>query len=179
MHNRFYFRIASKKHSIQSLHDIADEQSVLTAMHLLNQEKDSYDRSITNEKLPVDYKTIDKLEQDYANVGFQWKDIVLPKIHKMAKEFFSGMFKAYPAMSQSSSSSNIKSRAIYGLDIMFEISSSKEVNPKLTEVTFCPANTPASEAYERDEHLYRNFNNDVFRCLFLGEVNHETITRIL
>ena len=50
-------------------------------------------------------------------------------------------------------------------------SSTKYVEPKLTEVTFCPVNNAVSDAYERDDDLYRNYNNDVFRCLYLGETS--------
>ena len=175
MHKRVFFRIAGKEHKIDQPSALMDHESVLTAMYLVNPTKNNDDSDNDNEenwKLPVDYKTIAKLENDYKDYGFQWDELIVPKIHTMVRELFTGMTYAYPAMSKSKSS-----RAIYGLDIMFEImdfddgKNTKYVEPKLTEVTFCPVNNAVSDAYERDEELYRTYNNDVFRCLFLGETS--------
>lgn len=161
IHRRFYFRIARKEHSISTASDLVDHESILTAMHLLDREGDA---KLPRMLLPADVKTIAKLEQDYRDVGFQWNDNILPKIQTMIRELFNGMTKAYPAMGNSS-----RSRAIYGVDVMFEITSDG-AEPKLTEVTFCPSNNAVCDAYERDDELYRSYNTDVFDCLFLGRL---------
>lgn len=168
MHNRMFFRIAGKKHSVSTAFDLIDYESVLTAMHLVDAEKEDKPSRML---LPIDVKTIAKLEEAYSDVGFQWNDTILPKIHTMVSELFNGMTRAYPAMGKSS-----RSRALYGVDVMFEIIEDG-VEPKLTEVTFCPSNNAMSDAYERDEDLYRHYNTDVFQCLFLGKVA-ESITRL-
>lgn len=179
MHNRVFFRIAGKEHKIDRPSDIIDQEAVLTAMYLIKDENDAKVEQENTSKLPVDYKTIEKLEADYGDCGFDWNQTIVPKIHSMIRELFTGMAKAYPAMGKSECS-----RAVYGLDIMFEIveqdcdQKSKIVEPKLTEVTFCPVNNSVSDAYERDENLYRNYNNDVFCCLFLGETS-DNITKVM
>jgi hypothetical protein len=168
MHNRMFFRIAGKKHSVSAASDLIDDESILTAMHLVDAEKED---KPSRELLPVDVKTISKLEESYFDVGFQWSDAILPKVHTMVRELFNGMTRAYPAMGKST-----RSRALYGVDVMFEITADG-VEPKLTEVTFCPANNAMSDAYERDEDLYRHYSTDVFKCLFLGKVA-ESITKL-
>lgn len=174
MHNRVYFRIANKLHSIATVRDWTDPESVLTANHLLDDENRSSTDALR--LLPVDVKTIAKLEQDYGEFGFCWKDSMLPQIHDMIRELFNGMTRAFPAMCQSK-----QSRAIYGVDIIFAIeedgNGSSTIVPKLTEVTFCPANNAICDAYERDDELYRSYNNDVFNCMFLGKVS-KNITRL-
>jgi len=174
MHNRVYFRIANKPHSVATIREWTDPESVLTANHLLDEENRSSTDALR--LLPVDVKTIAKLEQDYGAFGFCWKDSILPQIHDMIRELFNGMTRAFPAMCQSK-----QSRAIYGVDIIFAIeedgNGSSTIVPKLTEVTFCPANNAICDAYERDDDLYRSYNNDVFNCMFLGKVS-KNITRL-
>jgi hypothetical protein len=164
MHKRVYFRIAGKKHSIEKPSDMMNEESVLTAMHLL-----AVDDSNELIKLPLDYKTITKLEKTYKQDGFDWQVILLPRIQTMIRELFSGMTQVYPAMGQ-----NQRSRGLYGVDIMFEIEGNN-IEPKLTEVTFCPSNNAICDAYEKDEQLYREYNTDVFNCLFLGQCSDSII----
>jgi hypothetical protein len=170
MHNRVYFRIARKEHSIKRPSDLLDHERVLTAMHLLD-DKSNGEPKDGGEILPVDYKTIAKLESDYQKVGFDWKESILPQIKEMVLELFNGMTTAYPKMGESK-----QSRGLYGVDVMFEVER-LSVSAKLTEVTFCPANNAVCEAYERDEDLYRNYNNDVFGCLFL-EQHADSITKL-
>ena len=168
MHKRVYFRIAAKEHSIQRALDLVDHERVLSAMHLVdlnNPQVEHTDRTL----LPIDFLTIAKLEQDYGDAGFTWESIILPKIHTLIKELFNGMKQAYPAMSASS-----KSRAVYGVDVMFEVGKDG-IEPKLTEVTFCPANNAICDAYQRDEDLYRNYNTDIFKCAFLGQVSDSVV----
>jgi hypothetical protein len=173
MHNRVFFRIANKAHSITKPSNLMDVESVLTATHLIN----DGDRTSSNvlETLPTDHKTIAKLELDYGTVGFNWQDNILPKIKTMIRELFNNMTAAFPAMGESK-----QSRALYGVDVMFEVESggvSGGVEVKLTEVTFCPSNNSVCDAYEKDEDLFRSYNNDVFSCLFLGSVSNN-ITKI-
>jgi hypothetical protein len=169
MHNRVYFRIANKAHSIATPSNLMDVESVLTATHLVG----DGDRTSSNplKTLPADHKTISKLEQDYKDVGFHWQDNILPKIQTMIRDLFNGTTTAFPAMGESK-----QSRALYGVDVMFEVSGGF-VEPKLLEVTFCPANNSICDAYEKDEDLFRSYNNDVFSCLFLGNVSNN-ITKL-
>ena len=167
MYNRVYFRIAGKPHSVSFPGDLVDHQSVLTAMHLVNQNE----KEIDSNMLPIDVKTISQLESDYETEGFQWESLILPKMKTMIRELLTGMTQAYPAMG-----ARDQYRALYGVDTMFSIESGC-VEPKLTEVSFCPANNAMCDAYERDEDDFQNYNTDVFRCLFTGEVSNR-ITRL-
>jgi hypothetical protein len=166
MYNRFYFRIASKRHSVSSPSDLMDHQSVLSAMHLVDSEEEG-DATV----LPIDTKTIAQLEADYGEAGFRWNELILPNIKTLIRELLTGMAKAYPAMGDSD-----QYRALYGVDTMFSIESGG-IEPKLTEVSFCPSNNAICDAYERDDRDFRNYNTDVFNCLFLGKVS-DNITRL-
>ena len=66
------------------------------------------------------------------------------------------------------------SRAVYGVDVMFEVGTDG-IEPKLTEVTFCPSNNAICDAYQREEDLYRNYNTDIFKCVFLGQVSENIV----
>ena len=171
MHNRMFFRIAGKKHSVSVPSDLMDKDTILTAMHLVDANKSPTEDVPSRMLLPIDVKTIAKLEEEYSKDGFQWNDTILPKIRTMICELFNGMARTYPAMCESR-----RSRALYGVDVMFEITAGG-VEPNLTEVTFCPSNNAISDAYERDEELFHNYNTEVFECLFLGKIS-ENITRI-
>jgi Tubulin-tyrosine ligase family len=167
MHQNVYFRIANKPHKILTALDLADHESVLTATHLLDDQTRTSDNILRI--LPIDTKTIQKLEHDYKG-KFDWNNKLLPQIQTMICELFNGMTQAYPTMEKS-----IHSRAVYGIDVMFEITDiidddydSTMIIPKLTEVTFCPANNAVCDAYERNEELYRSYNKDIFELLFLG-----------
>jgi hypothetical protein len=122
-------------------------------------------------KLPTHADVIQKLEKDNPS-SFDWENKLLPQIQTMIRELFNGMTCAYPQMMQSS-----RSRAVYGVDVMFQIENTDHpsepsiITPKLTEVTFCPANNAVCDAYVRDEELYRSYNKDIFECLFLGLVS--------
>jgi len=158
VHNRMFFRVASKPHTIKGPSDWVDEQSVLTAMHLVTN-KDSNDNQ--RPLLAPDYKVIAQMEKDY---GFNWSEQVLPKIYILLTELFRGMTEAYPAMKSASNS-----RALYGIDIIFDAKDSPFIEPKLTEVSFCPSNNAlAIEAYEKDQELFDNFSNNLFECLVCG-----------
>ena len=166
IHNRVFFRIAGQTHFFESPIDFIDKKKVFTAMHLVSPK----DTGEENNKLPIDVDTIAKLETDYEH--FNWEKNIFPKIKNLVRQLFSGMTFAFPKMSES----EISARALYGIDVMFE-QSEEVIEPKLTEVTFCPANNAICDGYVRDEELYRSFNNDIFRCLFLGDIG-ENITRI-
>lgn len=167
MYNRVYFRIAGKPHSVLFPSDLVDHQSVLTAMHLVDRDEKIIDRNV----LPIDVKTISQLECDYGAQGFKWESLILPKLKAMIRELLTGMAQAYPAMGDRD-----QYRALYGVDAMFSIESGC-VEPKLTEVSFCPANNAMCDAYERDDDDFRSYTTDVFRCLFLGEMSNR-ITRL-
>jgi hypothetical protein len=179
MHKDVYFRIANKEHAISLAQDLADHERVLTATHLLRDEN----RTSSDELrlLPKDHETIARLEELYNGKStaalFDWKGSILPQIQTMIRELFNGMTFAYPAMGQSR-----QSRALYGVDIIFhieEVEPEKEtttvIAPKLTEVTFCPANNAVCDAYARKESLHQNYNKEIFECLFLGKVSENII----
>jgi hypothetical protein len=179
MHKDVYFRIANKEHEITSAQDLADHERVLTATHLLRAEN----RTSSDELrlLPEDHETIARLEELYngksSAAAFDWKGSILPQIQTMIRELFNGMTFAYPAMGQSR-----RSRALYGVDIIFQIEDVESDNetmavitPKLTEVTFCPANNAVCDAYARKDRLHQNYNKEIFECLFLGKVSENII----
>jgi hypothetical protein len=170
MHNRVYFRIANKEHSIATASSLIDAESVLTATHLIGDKNRTSSDPL--QTLPADHETIAKLEETYKDIGFDWQGKILPKIHTTIRELFGGMTAAFPAMGESRNS-----RALYGVDVMLEIDSGG-VEVKLTEVTFCPANNAVCAAYEKDEELYRNYNSDIFNCMFRGVVSDSSICRL-
>jgi hypothetical protein len=164
MYNRYYFRIAAKPHSIASPGDLMDHKSVLSAMYFVEEQS-------SDEQLPIDTTTIAQLEADYA--GFQWEEKMLPKIKTMIRELFTGMATAYPAMGE-----NSQYRALYGVDLMFSIDENTgSIEPKLTEVSFCPSNLAISKEYERSDVDYRNYLTDVFKCLIHNEIS-DSLTKL-
>ncbi|GKY92534.1 hypothetical protein MPSEU_000223700 [Mayamaea pseudoterrestris] len=167
MHKRVYFRIANKVHSIIVASNLYDLESVLTANHLLT--KDHRSTGDPLQTLPVDIETIAELGRQYS--GFDWNGAILPLIHDMIRELFNGMTRAFPGMSKGKH----HSRAIYGVDVMFQVESDDSITVKLTEVTFCPANNAVCDAYEHDEELYRTYNTDVFDCMFRNEISDRII----
>jgi hypothetical protein len=62
IHNRVYFRITQKSHSISTPRDCVNPESVLSAIHLLDSEARSRDDDI--QILPVDPKPVAKLVQN-------------------------------------------------------------------------------------------------------------------
>ena len=175
MHNTCYFRIANKAHNISTPIDRNDHESVLTASHLLHDHQRTTKDVL--QKLPQHKDTIDTLEKVYPN-AFEWEDKILPQIQTMIRELFNGMTRAYPKMIEAK-----HSRAMYGVDVMFQIDDDDNgdgnmvITPKLTEVTFCPANNAICDVYVRDEELYRTYNRDIFECLFIGIVSNN-MTRL-
>ena len=182
MHNICYFRIANKSHNVSTPINRNDHESVLTASHLLRDDQRTTDNELR--KLPQHKDSIQQLEREYSN-AFDWDNKISPQIQTMIRELFNGMTKAYPKMIKAK-----YSRAVYGVDVMFQIDDSDDdddnssggptniiITPKLTEVTFCPANNAICDAYVRDDDLYRTYNKDIFECLFLGIVS-STMTRL-
>ena len=173
MHNVCYFRIANKAHNISTPIDRNDHESVLTASHLLHDNHRT--SSDVLQKLPQHKDTIQQLEKQYPN-AFDWNNKILPQIQTMIRELFNGMTNAYPKMIEAK-----HSRAVYGVDVMFQISDDNDdqngernvvITPKLTEVTFCPANNAICDAYVRDDELYRSYNREIFECLFVSIVSN-------
>eukprot|EP00759_Apiculatamorpha_spiralis_P048440 PhF_6_TR43641/c0_g1_i1/m.67060/K16609/TTLL12; tubulin--tyrosine ligase-like protein 12 len=76
------------------------------------------------------------------------------KIKEMLNSTFATLSDRLPQMH------NNKFRAMYGIDVMI----TNELNPVILEITFSPDITRACL-------LESEFCNDVFRCLFLGEVS--------
>ena len=182
MHNICYFRIANKAHSIVTPIDRNDHESVLTASHLLHGNQRTTNDVLKT--LPQHKDTIQQLEKEYPN-AFDWENKILPQIQIMICELFNGMTKAYPKMIETKHSC-----AVYGVDVMFQVDDNDDIDqndgevysnilitPKLTEVTFCPANNAICDAYTRDDELYRTYNKDIFECLFVGIVS-KNITRL-
>jgi hypothetical protein len=170
VHDRVFLRIARNPHDLSRPGALLDPETVLTATHLLRESDRSSPPGEPLPPLPPDAATIRGLEEAH---GFRWSEDVLPRIHAMIRELFGGMTLAYPAMA-----SNPGCRAVYGVDVMFEVlPDGGGVRPKLTEVTFCPANNATCDAYERDDDLYRSYLNDVFNCMFRG-VASQNLTKL-
>ncbi|GMH16581.1 hypothetical protein Nepgr_018422 [Nepenthes gracilis] len=98
----------------------------------------------------------------------KWLDIH-QRIKNMIRSVFEAAAAVHPEMH------NLKSRAMYGLDVMLDSS----FHPKLLEVTYCPDCTRActydSESlFGGGELRARDFFNDVFGCLFLNETTRVT-----
>jgi hypothetical protein len=169
MHRHVYFRIAHQRHAVSTPYDRINPESVLTATHLLDETTRSSSDPLNI--LPVDTTTIAKLEADYKDQGFDWQGRLLPMIQDMIRELFTGMVRGFPAIAKAQ-----HSRALYGVDVMFERSEDDTtIVPKLTEVTFCPANNAICEAYERNEELYQSFINDIFNALYLNQLAESII----
>jgi len=168
IHDRVFFQSADIEDEIDSSNDAAG----------LNDQKPQKEKTKMT-PFPIGYKIIQELENQYKDYGFDWKGAILPKLHHMIRELFEGMTIAYPNMSKSD-----QSRAIYGVDVMFNVQNmddtheSKFIEPKLTEVTFCPENPAVREFCENDEGIRQIYNNEIFCCLFLGETDGRNITRI-
>ncbi|KAM4097491.1 hypothetical protein ACJW30_07G004100 [Castanea mollissima] len=98
-------------------------------------------------------------------VGVKWSEIHL-RVRTMIRSVFEAAAAVHPDMH------SLKSRAIYGVDVMLDTS----FRPKLLEVTYCPDCTRACKYDTEDlvggEIKGRDFFNDVFGCLFLNETTH-------
>lgn len=137
MHNTVYFRIAHKVHTITNEYNLCDHESVLTATHLFNDTIRTSDDTI--DKLPHYQDTINRLEAIYGENTFDWYNKILPQIQCMICELFNGMTSSYPAMMESTCS-----RAMYGVDVMFEINDSLDDDDD---------NEDNSTTTEDDEHI--------------------------
>ncbi|KAL7574995.1 hypothetical protein ACA910_010813 [Epithemia clementina (nom. ined.)] len=177
LHKRVYFRIADQRHSVENPQDWNNPHVVLTASHLLPNDRLADEERAENfrnddgvGKLPVDFKTIAHLEEEYPG-EFDWQNVVWPKIQTLVRDLFGGMSNAYADRLRNTTSC----RAVYGVDIMFERLESERgsvgTEPKLTEVTFCPANNAICDAYERDDQLYKSYNTELFDCMFRGRLS--------
>ena len=156
LHKRVYFRIAEQRHSVAKPQGWINRRVILTATHLFANDTEANAATDDTEsnnnqhkgddsagKLPVDHKTITSLEAEYPG-DFDWRNVIWPKIQTMVRELFSGMKRAYADNLRNTSFC----RAVYGIDIMFENveceNGSSMIEPKLTEVTFCPSNNGES-----------------------------------
>ncbi|KOC64670.1 Tubulin--tyrosine ligase-like protein 12 [Habropoda laboriosa] len=99
-------------------------------------------------------------ERQYPN--FSWRDQVEPKILHMFREVFEAAVAAEPPKGIAESP---QSRAVYAIDLMLEWRQDI-VEPVLLEINFSPDCKRACE-------YYRNFYNDIFKCLFLDDNNPE------
>lgn len=172
LHRRVYFRIAHRRHNVATPRDWVDPRVVLTATHLFAQNLvDEGHQNDPIETLPVDRTTIANLESEYPG-EFDWQNGIWPKIQILVRELMDGMTYAHADQLEKHGSF---SRAVYGIDIMFERMENEHgrsvIEPKLTEVTFCPANNAICNAYERDDQLYRSYNTELLDCMFRGIVS--------
>lgn len=184
VYNVFWTRVAGKPHvgSAKSQHSdvskdrqdsfysqLEDVQSVFTAMQLV-QKRENPNSNDLREIFPDYQEVIRTLEQLY---GVNWKDIET-RIHSMLLELFTGV-----SMGQPNGMKCDNSRAVYGCDVMLEHTYDDEgkclhIQPKLLEVSFCPANNNLDPAYTTN---YPDYTSDIFDCLFLNRVS-QNITQL-
>lgn len=96
-----------------------------------------------------------------------WEDIERD-IGDMLKEMLLGATSKVPPCGIGKSP---QSRALYAADIMLTWSETGRVQPKLLEINFVPDCKRACEYYPQ-------FFNDVFKLLFLDEINESVFTKI-
>lgn len=89
-----------------------------------------------------------------AEHQLDWASIQ-PRVYQAFKELFLLAAHAQPGLQFD------RSRAIYGLDVMLD----REARPYVLEVNFCPDCVRATKQFP-------SFANDVFACLFYGELNN-------
>ncbi|XP_076666159.1 tubulin tyrosine ligase-like 12 [Andrena cerasifolii] len=93
---------------------------------------------------------------------FSWREHVEPKILHMFREAFEAAIAEKPPKGIAESP---QSRAVYAVDMMLEWKRA-EMQPVLLEMNFSPDCKRACE-------YYPNFYNDIFRGLFLDDINPE------
>lgn len=96
-----------------------------------------------------------------------WKDIEL-NIKKMLKEVFIGATAKEPPCGIGKSP---QSRALYAVDLMLAWDDDDKIQPKILEINWTPDCQRACE-------YYPDFYNDIFRLLFLNEMNDNVFQRL-
>ncbi|XP_078035387.1 tubulin tyrosine ligase-like 12 [Augochlora pura] len=110
------------------------------------------------------------LEWEKQYPEFSWRDEIEPKIFEMLREVFEAAVSVNPPKGIAE---NPQSRAVYAVDLMLEwkrkkLNSREGMQPMLLEINFSPDCQRACE-------YYPNFYNDIFKCLFLDDINSEEI----
>lgn len=106
---------------------------------------------------------LNEWQEQYAE--HQWNEIE-DKISEMLKEVFINATKQKPPCGIAN---NPQSRGLYAADIMLSWDDQK-VQPKLLEINFIPDCKRACE-------YYKDFYNDIFKLLFLGQDNVNVFRR--
>ena len=99
----------------------------------------------------MDTDFISRLQSEH---NLDWATIQ-PRVYQAFKELFLLAGQAQPEIQHD------QCRALYGLDVMLD----EEAKPSVLEVNFCPDCTRATKQFP-------SFANDVFSCLFYGELNN-------
>lgn len=99
----------------------------------------------------MDTDFITRLQTEH---NLDWATIQ-PSVYQSFKELFLLAGIAQPGLQFE------RSRALYGVDVMLD----REGKPQVLEVNFCPDCTRATKQFP-------SFANDVFACLFYGELNN-------
>lgn len=135
-------------------------------------EFDIYEKHFTvmnyNENLVLKHvkcnEFITEWKEQYAD--HSWNEVE-DKISEMLKEVFRNAAKQKPPCGIAN---NPQSRGLYAADIMLSWDNEK-IQPKLLEINFIPDCKRACE-------YYKDFYNDIFKLLFLGQENDEVFRRI-
>ncbi|KAL4613765.1 hypothetical protein ACB092_07G003700, partial [Castanea dentata] len=148
--NVFWVRLANNQYSLDK-HSFFEYETHFTVMN--------YRGRFSHKNTP---EFVTEFEQEHQ---VKWSEIHL-QVRTMIQSVFEAAAAVHPDMH------SLKSRAIYGVDVMLDTS----FQPKLLEVTDCPDCTRAckydTEALVGGEIKGRDFFNDVFGCLFLNETTH-------
>ncbi|KAL4613775.1 hypothetical protein ACB092_07G004600 [Castanea dentata] len=146
----FWVRLANNQYSLDK-HSFFEYETHFTVMN--------YRGRFSHKNTP---EFVTEFEQEHQ---VKWSEIHL-RVRTMIRSVFEAAAAVHPDMQ------SLKSRAIYGVDVMLDTS----FQPKLLEVTYCPDCTRAckydTEALVGGEIKGRDFFNDVFGCLFLNETTH-------
>ncbi|CAN0240667.1 unnamed protein product, partial [Discosporangium mesarthrocarpum] len=151
----FWVRAAQNMYSTNRPSDLEDPHTSLTAMHLLGGEEGTHP---DHKEFVEEMRGI--LARDHPNLS--WEDI-LGRIRSMIRSVFLAASRQQPGMSCP------HARAVYGCDVML----TGDMQPRLLEVTFSPANLASSPAFPVQ---YPSYLDDLFGCLFLGE--QKNVTRL-
>lgn len=153
IYKNFFLRFSNKPFSLSDFHDYEKHFTVM-----------NYSNEFELRHLPC-AEFHELWSEQYPN--FSWDDIEAD-ICKMLKEMFIGATSKKPPCGIAVSP---QSRALYAADIMLAWEDGK-IQPKLLEVNYTPDCKRACE-------YYPDFYNDIFKLLFLDDVNDEVFKSVV
>ncbi|CAM9909853.1 unnamed protein product, partial [Laminaria digitata] len=158
VHNCYWPRVAERPHETEREASLEDPRVCLTATHLIGETAVGEACHPHYEDFARDMEGV--ISERYP--GSTWEG-VLVKTRSMITSVFKAAARQQPGMTSP------RARAMYGCDVMV----TEDLEPRLLEVTFSPANLAASPAWPVQQP---EFLNEAFGCLFLGE--QKNVTRL-